>query len=151
MNNISNNSSGEIPEKLVLEYFERVWHNPHELEAIDELMTEDYIITTGGKAVKGRTEFKKWVGEFQKQLLDAKTESVDIFFSEKKDKVVSRWDCSGRNNGLFGLKPDNRFISFTGIAIWTVRDNRLSECWVERSAYELYQNLTFGKKESDFV
>lgn len=151
MKNISNNSSRKIHEKLVLEYFERVWHNPHELDAIDELMTEDYIITTGGKAVKGRTEFKKWVGEFQKQLLDAKTESVDIFFSEKKDKVVSRWDCSGRNNGLFGLKPDNRFISFTGIAIWTIRDNRLSECWVERSAYELYQNLTFEKKESDFV
>ncbi len=151
MKNISNNSSGEIPEKLVLEFFERVWHNPHELDAIDELMTEDYIITTGGKAVKERTEFKKWVGEFQKQLLDAKTESVDIFFNEKKDKVVSRWDCSGRNNGLFGLKPDNRFISFTGIAIRTVRDNRLSECWVERSAYELHQNLTSGKKESDFV
>ena len=148
MNNKSPNSLRHIPEKLVLEFFERVWHNPHELDAIDELMTEDYIITTAGKAVKGRTEFKKWVGEFQKQLLDAKTESVDIFFNEKKDKVVSRWDCSGRNNGLFGLEPDNRYICFTGIAIWTIRVNRLSECWVERSAYELYQNLISEKKET---
>ncbi|MEP2772462.1 MAG: nuclear transport factor 2 family protein [Fulvivirga sp.] len=151
MKNQSKYSSASIPEKLVLEFFERVWHNPHELDAIDELMTEDYSITTAGKTVKGRAEFKKWVGEFQKQLLDAKTESVDIFSNEKKDKVVSRWDCSGRNNGLFGLDPDNRFISFTGIAIWTVRDGRLSECWVERSAYELYQNLISGKKERDFV
>lgn len=56
------------------------------------------------------------------------TESVDIFFNEKKDKVVSRCDCSGRNNGLFGFEPDNKFISFTIITIWTIRDNKLSEC-----------------------
>ena len=151
MENKSNNSTRQTPEELVLEFFDRVWHDPHELDAIDEIMTQDYSITTAGKSIKGRAEFKKWVGEFQKQLLDAKTESIDIFFNEKEDKVVSRWDCSGKNNGLFGLEADNRFISFTGIAIWTIRDNRLSECWVERSAYELYQNLISSKKESDFV
>ena len=151
MKNNTNSSLTPIPEKLVLEFFNRVWNNPHELDAIDELMTEDYCITTAGKVVKGRNEFKSWVGEFQKQLLDAKTESVAIFYNEKENKVVSRWNCSGRNNGLFGLKPDNRFITFTGIAIWTIRENKLSECWVERSAYELYQNLISGEKENDFV
>lgn len=140
-----------IPEKLVLEFFKRVWHNPHELDAIDELMTEDYRITTAGKVITGRNEFKNWVGEFQKQLADAKTESVEVFYNEKENKVVSRWNCSGENNGLFGLEPDNRFISFSGIAIWTVTNNRLSECWVERSAYELYQNLISGTKNNDFV
>ncbi len=56
------------------------------------------------------------------------TESVDIFFNEKKDKVVSRCDCSGRNNGLFGFEPYNKFILFTIITIWTIRDNKISEC-----------------------
>ena len=140
-----------LPEQLVLAFFARVWHAPHDLDAIDELMTEDYTITTAGKEVKGRAAFKAWVGNFQKQLLEAKTESVEIFFNEKEDKVVSRWVCSGNNNGLFGLEPDQRFISFTGIAIWTIRDNRLSSCWVERSAYELYQELISGKEDNDFV
>jgi hypothetical protein len=151
MKNKSNNPIPPIPEKLVLDFFNRVWSNPHELDAIDELMTEDYSITTAGKVVKGRNEFKNWVAEFQKQLLDAKNESIDLFYNEEKNKVVSRWNTSGRNNGLFGLKPDNRYISFTGIAIWTIKDNRLSECWVERSAYEMYQNLISGEKENDFV
>ena len=151
MKNKSNNPITPIPEKLVLEFFDRVWNIPHDLDAIDELMTEDYSITTAGKVVKGRNEFKNWVSEFQKQLLDAKNESVDLFYNEEKNKVVSRWNTSGRNNGLFGLKPDNRHISFTGIAIWTIKDNRLSECWVERNAYELYQNLISGEKENDFV
>lgn len=151
MKNNLNSSLIPIPEKLVLEFFNRVWHSPHDLEAIDELMTEDYSITTAGKEIIGRNEFKIWVGEFQKQLLDAKNEIIDIFFNENENKVVSRWICSGRNNGLFGLKADNRFISFTGIAIWTVKDNKLSQCWVERSAYELYQDLISGNKENDFV
>lgn len=145
------NTSTPIPEKLVLAFFNRVWHAPHELDAIDELMTEDYVITTAGKEVQGRAAFKHWVGEFQKQLLDAKTENVELFFNEAQNKVVSRWVCSGRNNGLFGLEADERYVSFTGIAIWTVRDGRLSECWVERSAHELYQNLISGTKENDFV
>ncbi len=144
-------SSKQKPKKLVLEYFNRVWHHPHELDAIDELMTEDYTITTAGSIVKGRDDFKNWVKGFQKLLLEAKTESVDIFFDETENKVVSRWACSGKNNGLFGLEPDNRFISFTGIAIWTVRNNRLSECWAERSAYELYQHLTSKTGEKQFI
>lgn len=151
MNNVQNNIPSLMPEKLVLEFFNRVWHSPHDLDAIDELMTEDYNITTAGKIVKGRNEFKKWVADFQKLLIDAKTVSVDIFFNERQNKVVSRWTCSGRNNGLFGLNPDNRVICFTGIAIWNIRDNKLSECWVERSAYELYQNLISGMNENNFV
>ncbi|OJJ17033.1 hypothetical protein BKI52_30420 [marine bacterium AO1-C] len=151
MNEQPSPSSESLPEKLVLEFFDRVWHTPHELDAIDELMTEDYVITTAGKEVKGRAEFKKWVGAFHKQLIDAKTESVEIFHNEKQDKVVSRWICSGKNNGLFGLEPDQRFISFTGIAIWTIKNGKLAECWVERSAHELYQNLISGQKENDFV
>lgn len=140
-----------LPERLVLEFFDRVWHVPHELDAIDELMTEDYVITTAGKEVKGRDAFKYWVGVFQGQLLEAKTESVELFYNQAQDKVVSRWVCSGRNNGLFGLKADHQFISFTGIAIWTIRDGRLAACWVERSAYELYQHLIAGDSESNFV
>ena len=140
-----------LPQKLVKDFFDRVWHAPHELDAIDELMTEDYRITTAGKTIKGRDEFKNWVAAFQKQLQEAKTESVDLFFNETGDKVVSRWVCSGKNAGLFGLKPDMRVISFTGIAIWTIRDNQLAECWVERSAHELYQELISGNKKNNFV
>ena len=143
-------SKKQTPERLVYEFFNRVWCPPHELDAIDELMTEDYSITTAGVVVKGRTEFKKWVGGFQKVLLEAKNEIIDIFYNEAQNKVVSRWMCRGKNNGLFGLPANDKFISFSGIAIWTVRDGRLSECWVERSAYELYRSLQ-SEDEKKFV
>jgi hypothetical protein len=50
-------------ERLAREFFRRVWAPPHELNAIDELMTEDYRITTGGKVIIGRDAFRQWVSE----------------------------------------------------------------------------------------
>jgi putative hydrolases of HD superfamily len=129
-------------EHLALEFLRRVWGPAHDLDAIDELMTEDYAITTGGTVIRGREAFKAWVREFQSRLLDARTRSVDAFANATGDRVVSRWVCTGTNNGLLGLPADGRPVSFTGIAIWRLRDGRLAECWVERASWELYQELT---------
>jgi len=130
------------PAQLPVEFFRRVWTPPHDLAAIDEMMTEDYTITTAGSVVRGRAAFKEWVRGFQALLLDATNETLEVFASADGDRVVSRWVCRGRNNGIFGLAADLRPVSFTGIAIWRVEDGRLAECWVERSALELYRSLT---------
>ena len=129
------------PVTLVHEFFARVWHPPHELAAIDELMTENYAITTGGVLIQGREAFKDWVRQFQRALDEAVTESLETFTNAAGDRVVSRWSCTGRHNGLLGLPPSGRPVAFTGIAIWRVEGERLAECWVERSAWELYRTL----------
>jgi len=129
-------------EQLPVEFFRRVWAPPHDLDAIDEMMTEDYTITTAGSVVRGRVAFKEWVRHFQTLLLDAANETLEVFASADGARVVSRWVCRGRNNGIFGLPADGRPVSFSGIAIWRVEDGRLAECWVERSALELYRSLT---------
>jgi SnoaL-like domain len=130
------------PEDVALEFLDRVWGPAHDLDAIDALMTEDYRITSGGTVIAGRPAFKAWVREFQTHLLDARTENVEAFANPAGDRVVSRWVCSGVNNGLFGLPPDGRRVRFTGIAIWSLRRGRLAECWVERAAFEAYRTLT---------
>jgi predicted ester cyclase len=129
-------------EQLAREFLGRVWGPSHDLAAIDELMTEDYVIISGGKPIEGRAAFKAWVAEFQTRLLDAQNEILEVFATPAGDRVVSRWLCTGRNNGIFGLPPDGRPVAFTGIAIWRVRDGRLAECWAERAAFEAYQQLT---------
>ena len=105
-------------------------------------MTEDFVITSGGNDVKGREAFKAWVKEFQSFLLEARTESLNIFANPADNRVVSRWVCTGKNNGIFRLPADGRAVSFTGVAIWAVKDGRLARSWVERSAWELYQELS---------
>jgi hypothetical protein len=51
----------KLPEQLVNDFFSNVWHKPHNLKAIDNLMTEDYKITTAGSIISGRENFKSWV------------------------------------------------------------------------------------------
>lgn len=128
-------------ERLPVEFFRRVWAPPHDLDAIDALMTEDYTITTGGTVIRGRAAFKRWVGEFQQRLAGATNETLEVFANATGDRVVSRWVCRGRNRGMFDLPPDGRPVAFTGIAIWRVEGGRLAECWVERAAWEAYREL----------
>jgi predicted ester cyclase len=128
-------------EALALEFLRRVW-GERDLGAIDELMTEDYVITSGGQEIRGRDAFKAWVQRFQEQLLDARTDSQDVFADASGSRVVSRWICSGRHNGLLGVAPTGEPVSFTGIAVWNIRNGRLAECWVERAAWELFQLLS---------
>lgn len=126
---------------LAIDFFRRVWAPPHDLDAIDELMTPDYRITTAGEVIEGRELFKAWVAGMQAKLLEATNEHLELFTDATGERIVSRWITRGINNGLLGLPPDQRPVAFTGIAIWRVEGGRLAECWVERSAFELYQRL----------
>ncbi len=132
----------EQGEQLAREFFRRVWAPPHDLDAIDELMTPDYRITTAGKVVEGRSNFKSWVAGMQHLVVDATNEHLEIISNAAGDRVVSRWITRGRNNGMFGLPADGQPVAFTGIAIWRIADGRLAECWVERSALELRDQLS---------
>ena len=134
--------SGERSIALALSFLGRVWGPTHDLDAIDELMTEDYRITSGGTVIAGRAAFKQWVRQFQAQYGDARTEPLEAFANPAGDRVVVRWANTGTNKGIFGLPPDGRPVGFTGIAVWRVAGDRLAECWVERAAYEAYRNLT---------
>ena len=141
-------TSPERSERLAREFFRRVWTPPHDLDAIDELMTPGYRITTAGKVVEGRADFKRWVAEMQGSIGDAANEHLEIITNASGDRVVSRWITRGRNNGMFGLPADGRPVAFTGIAIWRVERGRLAECWVERSALELFSDLAAGLKKT---
>ena len=127
--------------ELAREFFRRVWTPPHDLDAIDELMTEDYTITTAGTVIKGRAAFKEWVAQMQRTIGNATNEHLELFGNAVGDRIVSRWITRGTNEGVFGLPADGRSIAFTGIAIWRVTKGRLAECWVERAAFELYNHL----------
>jgi predicted ester cyclase len=133
--------SNSKSERLAYEFFRRVWAPPHDLDAIDELMTEDYRITTAGRLVTGRENFKVWVAEMQKTIKGATNKHLEVFTNAAGDRIVSRWITRGTNNGMFGLPADGALVEFSGIAIWRVENGRLAECWVERAALELHNRL----------
>lgn len=132
-------------EKLLVEFWAEVWNLPQDLDTIDRLCTEDFVITSAGKDIVGRKAFKEWVIGFSSKIGEMKLTSLDMFSSADGTRVVSRWIMKGVNLGMFGTGADRRPVEFTGIAVWEVRDGKLAHNWVERSALELKERLV--KKE----
>ena len=129
------------PVDKVLHFWNNVWSYPYNLDLIDELMVEDFMITNGGVEIKGREQFKQWVAGFLKTINEANLENLEIFESKDGTQVVSRWRFTGFHNGMFGLEPNNKPINLTGTAIWEIRDNKLAHNRVERNSWEVYQQL----------
>jgi hypothetical protein len=128
---------------IVENFWREVWRAPQDPNAIDRLVADDFVITTGGREIQGRQAFKRWVIEFQKRFSDLQFESLETFQNSDGSRVASRWRLTGKNNGFLGTAPDSRPISMLGTAVFAVReDGLLQRNWVERNAWEVYVHLT---------
>jgi hypothetical protein len=128
--------------EILHRFWAEVWQSPQNPDAIDDLVTEDFVITSAGRDVVSRAEFKKWVIAFQETVDDLEFEAVETFQNADGSRVVSRWVLTGRNNGFAGTEPCGSPIRMTGTAVWAVReDGKLTHNWVERNALEIVREL----------
>ncbi|OYW73697.1 MAG: hypothetical protein B7Z37_20555 [Verrucomicrobia bacterium 12-59-8] len=127
---------------LLKRFWLRVWNPPHDLSAVDEFVAEDFILTNPSGDTVGRDAFKAWLREFQTKLGDARLMPMETFASADGTRAVSRWQATGINHGVLGTPDDGQSVEFSGIAIWEIRDGKLTHNWVERSAWELHRKLT---------
>ena len=126
---------------IVEAFWAAVWQNK-DFDAIDRFCVEDVVITSGGVDIVSRANFKKWAKEFSRLITDLTFDVLETFQNEDGTRVASRWRVSGRNNGMFGLPADQREVSFTGTAVWEIReDGKLMHNWVERASLEAYKQL----------
>jgi len=127
---------------IVENFWREVWQAPQDPDAIDRLVAEDFVITSGGHEIHGREAFKKWVVEFQAKIADLEFEALETFQNEDGSRVASRWRVTGLNNGILGTHSDQQPFLMIGTAIFAVReDGLLQHNWVERNAWELYGRL----------
>ncbi|WP_084215846.1 ester cyclase [Pseudonocardia spinosispora] len=128
--------------EIVEAFWDAVW-NGRDPERVDDFVVDDFVITSGGERVEGRENFKAWVAAFLATIDDLELEVVETFQNHDGSRVASRWRVRGRNNGILGTVPDGQPLSFTGTAVWAVReDGKLLHNWVERASWELYGRLT---------
>jgi hypothetical protein len=127
---------------IVERFWREVWEAPQNPDAIDRLVAEDFVITSGGHEIHGREAFKKWVVGFQSKIMNLEFEAIETFQNEDGSRVASRWRVTGRNNGILGTAAGQEPILMLGTAIFAVReDGLLQHNWVERNAWELYRRL----------
>lgn len=127
---------------IVENFWREVWQAPQNPDAIDRLVAEDFVITSGGNEIHGREAFKAWVVEFQAKIQDLDFEVIETFQNEDGSRVASRWRVTGKNNGILGTTADLEPILMLGTAIIAVgEDGLLQHNWVERNAWELHRRL----------
>ncbi|HEY4316574.1 MAG TPA: nuclear transport factor 2 family protein [Herbaspirillum sp.] len=128
--------------KIVEAFWAAVWQGK-DFDAIDRFCVEDFVITSGGVDVVSRAGFKAWARQFNERINGLEFDVLETFQNEDGSRVASRWRVRGRNNGMFGLPPDQRAVDFTGTAVWQIRaDGKLMHNWVERAGLEAYTALT---------
>ena len=81
-------------EELLTEFWAKVWNPPYDLDTIDRLCTEDFVITNAGTDVVGRAAFKEWINAFTSKIREPRLVSHDMFSSLDGSRVVSRWTVS---------------------------------------------------------
>ena len=127
---------------LVGRFWNEVWNSPYSMAVFDELVADDFAISTDGHAIEGKEAFRAWLQTFQSEIGHLETVPEAILVPEDGRHVSTRMRVSGFNNGLFGTEPDQVPVDFVAISVMEVRDGQLAYHWVERSAFEIHQRLT---------
>jgi hypothetical protein len=128
--------------EIVENFWNEVWKQPQNPGAIDRLVQEDFILTSGGKDIRSRDAFKKWVIDFQSKIRDFEFHVVETFQNDDGSRVASRWRVTGRNNGFMGTEANGAQVDMTGTAVWEVGEGGLlCHNWVERNAWEVHNTI----------
>jgi len=137
----------EQSKEVATRFFTEVWNPPYLIETVDELVSEDFKITTDEKSLSGRDNFKKWIIGMQDLVGDLRNVPQEMLVTDDGKRVITRIHATGINKGMFGTEADGAPIRFTVISILEIEDGKITRNWVERSAFELYKRLTAPKEK----
>jgi steroid delta-isomerase-like uncharacterized protein len=133
--------SEEVRNKaLMRRFYEELWSKGN-LEAIPELVAEDFVDHQAPVGQpSGREELAGLVVMWRTGFPDMR-ETVEDLISEG-DKVVGRFLMRGTHRGEFmGVAPTGRSVTMSGIDVVRIADGRISEFWYAEQMLELMQQL----------
>lgn len=94
-------------------------------DAADNLVSEDFTVSSGGVDIRSREVFKKWVAAFLTSITDFQFDVIETFENDTGDRVVSLGRVTGKNNGFMGTAPCGSPIDMTGTAVLQVGEDGL--------------------------
>jgi predicted ester cyclase len=145
---IENNKS------LVRRYFEEGFDHP---EIYDEILSPDFRVTaihhasvnnagenSGPKAYKAAAAWLKTV--WKEDHI-----SVNEIIAEN-DRVMVRWTFHGIHIGeIFGIPPTGKEVTYSGINIFRIADDKLAESWDLSDRLWLWQQLDVLPDTGEFL
>ena len=125
---------------VIERYSEEVMNNGN-LDAVDELLADDYVHHTPPPGMPpNRNGFRQFVAAAHRGLADLTLTTDDIL--AQGNKVVQRWTNRAVHEGEFmGVPATGKEVEFSGTSIYTIRDGKIAEDWTLFDAVGLMQQL----------
>lgn len=109
------------------EYACRIW-NKKDLIAIQELIHPKIIIHSLLGDFVGQEAMKNIVTAWLEGFPDLSIKNIATICEQ--DLVVIQWQASGIHQGKFmNIKPTGKSVSYQGVSIYRVKDNKITEYW----------------------
>jgi predicted ester cyclase len=134
--------TGDQGRKLVSRYFDEIC-NGRKLDAADEIISPDHRYHDPQLQVPGGPRgIKEGIGLYQRAFNDARWEVHETTVSADGNMVTVRWTGSGTHSGeLNGIAPTRKRVSVSGLSIFRITGNRISESWANWDTLGMLQQL----------
>jgi predicted ester cyclase len=121
-------------DELIRRIFDQVI-NEGNLDAADELFTEDFVDHGPMGDSHGIEAFKQMVAAWRTAVPDVHCEVTDVF--SDGDKVAWLVRTTGTHTGeMMGMPPSGRSIDLVSPNIGYIRDGRAAEHWADQSMFQ---------------
>jgi steroid delta-isomerase-like uncharacterized protein len=111
-----------------------------DLAAANEILSAEFVDHLTHEDERGPEELKHYVSIYRSAFPDIQDTVEDIV--AEGDKVVVRWKSSGTHQGEFmGVAPTGRHVTFTGMRLFRIADNKIVESWVNIDERGLQEQL----------
>jgi steroid delta-isomerase-like uncharacterized protein len=111
-----------------------------DLDAANEILSADFLDHLSHEDERGIEELKHYVGIYRTAFPDIEDTVEDIV--AEGEKVVVRWKSIGVHQGEFmGVAPTGRRVTFTGMRLFRIAENKIVESWVNIDERGLQEQL----------
>ena len=123
-------------------WMEEVWQQSN-FEAIDELHAPNFKDRSNPPdRPPDRAGYKDGIVQLYVAFPDFYAVTGDLVIDAAAGKVAVRWTATGSHNGTFmGVPPTGKQITFQGIEILRIENERIVERWGEWDGIALLQQL----------
>jgi steroid delta-isomerase-like uncharacterized protein len=120
--------------------WEEIWHQGN-LERIDELFATDFVRhDPGGREIHGPEQNRQFIKSLRAAFPDLRFTVLDQV--AEADKVAVRYCFHGTHLGDFqGMAATRKQVAYSGILIYRIADNKISEQWTEIDLLGLLRQL----------
>jgi steroid delta-isomerase-like uncharacterized protein len=134
--------SEQIPEQnktLARRWFEDLFSRGN-LDAAKEIISADFVDHLPREEERSLEELKQYILMYRAAFPDIR-DTVEELVAEG-DKVVVRWTSRGVHQGEFmGVAPTGRHVTFTGMRLFRIAENKIAESWVNLDQLGLLEQL----------